>query len=84
MAYSLDAMVEKGKTKYRRKIPVMQRRYEAAKDRAISNYDKLPFGPTIKAAYRAAWDDMPANYKRKVTPGLEEKWATNWRAKITS
>ena len=84
MAYSLDAMIEKGKSKYRRKIELMHRRYEAAKDRAISNFEKLPFGPTIKAAYREAWNDMPTNYKRKVTAGIEEKWATNWRAKITS
>ena len=82
MAVTLDDLAEKGRTKLAKKIPKMPASYRKAKDRAISNYNKLPFGPTRKANYSAAWDYMPTNYERKVKPGLEDKWATNWKAKM--
>lgn len=79
---TLDDLAKKGKTKLSKKIPRMPDSYRKAKSRAITNYKKMPFGPTRKANYESAWEYMPDNYELKVKPGLEDKWARNWKAKM--
>jgi len=83
MAVTLDDLAAKGKRKYRAKIPGMREAYRKAKDRAISHYRALPFGPTRKSNYESAWDYMPDNYEAKVKEGLEDKWAENWKAAMS-
>jgi len=73
-----EAMARKGMTKYGKKIPTMQANYEAAREIAITGYEKVGFKRTRVEAYRRAWDFMPANYKEKVTTGVERKWARKW------
>jgi len=80
---TLEELASKGKTKLLAKLDTMKSTYEKVKDVAISNYEKLPFGPTRKAAYRKAWDYMPSNYKTKMTADAVEKWATNWKFKMS-
>ncbi len=75
-----EAMVSKGKSKYTRKIPTMHSNYEAAASRAQSNYAAVGFKAARVDAYKAAWADMPTNYKAKVTTAAADKWATNWKA----
>jgi hypothetical protein len=79
---TLEELATKGSKRYAAKIERMRRSYRGAKDRAISHYDALPFGPTRKANYKAAWEVMPDNYDLVVKPGLEKKWAENWTAKM--
>ena len=82
MAVTIEALAEKGRTKYAAKIPSMKRGYPAARERAIAGFDATPFGTTRKAAYRDAWTIMPRMYDLKVVPGLEDKWSRNWIAKM--
>jgi len=77
-----EAMISKGKSKYRRKIPSMQSNYKDAEDRAKDHYAKVGFKSARVDAYKTAWTDMPSNYVAKVKPGLEDKWADNWKAKM--
>lgn len=70
-----EAMISKGKSKYRRKIPTMQTNYKDAEDRAKDHYEDVGFKKARVDAYNEAWKDMPANYVAKVKPGLEDKWA---------
>jgi len=79
---TLADLAEKGKRKYAAKIDVMRKNYRAAETRAKAGYDATPFGPTRKAAYSAAWAFMPDNYETIVKPGLEDKWAKKWEAKM--
>ena len=79
---TLEDLATKGSRNYARKIPSMKRSYPAAKDRAIKGFDDTPFGTTRKANYRDAWSVMPGNYDLKVVPGLESKWAANWKSKM--
>jgi len=77
MALSLEEMVTKGKSKLTNKASTMKSNYDAAKSDMKKSYSELPFGPNIKAAYNAAID--AASYH---TPDVE-KWARNWRRKIS-
>jgi len=77
MGATLAEMVEKGVKKMRRKIPTMKANYDAAKGRAKDHYGDLPFNSRIKSAYNAGIDD--AEYR---TPD-PEKWADNWKAKVS-
>jgi hypothetical protein len=76
MAYTLDAMADKGYKKATAKDANIKRSWEAAKERCISNYGKLPFGPTRKANHAAA--------VRAATHRTNwEKWKANWVAKMS-
>jgi len=76
MPRSLDEMVSAGKTKMTRKAANMTTSYNAAKTRMKTAYGTQPFGPTRKSNYNTAID--AATHRVDV-----EKWATNWRAKIS-
>jgi hypothetical protein len=74
-ARTLEEMASKGYTKATAKDAAIKASWAAAKERCISNYGKLPFGPTRKAnhatvvraaSHRTDWD----------------KWKTNWTAKM--
>ena len=80
---TLDELARKGKEKLEAKLETMKATYEKVKDVAIANYEKLPFGPTRKAAYRKAWTYMPEHYKAKMTPEAVEKWERNWKFKMS-
>lgn len=79
---TLEELATKGSRNYARKIPTMKTGFPKSKDRAIAGFNAAPFGSTRKAAYSAAWTTMPANYDAMVTPGLESKWAANWKSKM--
>lgn len=74
-ARTLEDMATKGKEKMSRKAAQISASWEAAKERCISNYAKLPFGPTRKANHAAG---VRAG-KHRVDP---DKWYTNWIAKM--
>jgi len=80
MPVTLEDLAKKGERKLKAKIDIMHENYEKAKDRAISNYNKTPFGPTRKKHYRDAWDYMPDNYKEGFTEDKITKWRENWIA----
>jgi len=56
--------------------------YAAAEGRAKEGFRAAGFGPTRTANYESAWARMPENYRAKVKPGIEDKWARNWIAKM--
>lgn len=74
MAISFDEMVRKGQTKLRNKADIMASNYDGSKQRAIENFNDLPFGPNTKAAYERGVRN--AEY-RAPDP---DKWARNFRA----
>jgi hypothetical protein len=51
---SLEEMADKGYRKATAKDENIKRSWAAAKERCITNYAKLPFGPTRKANHAAA------------------------------
>jgi hypothetical protein len=72
MPLSLEEMAAKGYTKATAKDASIKASWAAAKERCISNYGKMPFGPTRKsnhaaavraASHRTDWDKwkVPAN-----------------------
>jgi hypothetical protein len=72
---TLEEMVAKGYTKATTKDANIRKSWEAAKERCISNYQALPFGPTRKANHAAAvraathrtdWDKWKVNYSAKM------------------
>jgi len=79
MARTLEEMIADGKKHFAKKVPVMKPRYDAAKPSMKEEYDKLPFGPKTKEAYKAGIDD--AVYPDMT--GKEEKWAVNWKRGIS-
>lgn len=79
-ARTLDEMAAKGKDKLTRKADQMERSYYAAKDRMVSNYERLPFGPTRKANYRSGIDAAVSARRYRTDP---DKWETNWKAKMS-
>lgn len=79
---SIEELASIGRTNYARKIPGMRASFRASASRAQSGFDGTPFGPTRKAAYKAAWSVMPDHYDTKVSPGLENKWSSVWTAKM--
>jgi len=74
-ARTLEEMATKGYTKATAKDAAIKRSWSAAKDRCISNYAKLPFGPTRKANHAAA-------VKAATHRTDWDKWKTNWIAKM--
>jgi len=54
MPLTLEEMASKGYTKATAKDAIIRKSWEAAKERCIANYGKMPFGPTRKAAHAAA------------------------------
>lgn len=72
----LTAMAAKGQAKLTRKAATMASSYNAAKDRAATNFAAVGFGPTRTAAYRAGVE--AAQYR---APDAA-KWARNWLAKM--
>jgi hypothetical protein len=72
---TIDEMVSKGYAKATAKDANIKRSWEAAKERCISNYQALPFGPTRKANHAAA--------VRAATHRTDwDKWKVNWPAKM--
>lgn len=79
---SIGDMSSKGRANLSRKIPGMAASFAASAGRAKANYGMLPFGPTRKRNYESAWATMPGNYSKMVGPGMADKWARNWAAKM--
>lgn len=73
---TIAEMAAKGSAKLRRKSGAMASAYEAAKGRAITNFQAVGFGPTRTAAYSAGV--QAATY---VAPD-PDKWSRNWTAKM--
>jgi hypothetical protein len=75
MPRTLEEMVSKGYSKATAKDANIKRSWEAAKERCITNYGAMPFGPTRKANHAAA--------VRAATHRTDwEKWKVNWPAKM--
>jgi len=75
MPASLEEMASKGYTKATAKDGNIRKSWDAAKDRCISNYGALPFGPTRKANHAAAV--RAASFRTDWA-----KWRENWAAKM--
>jgi hypothetical protein len=75
-ARTLEEMASKGYTKAKAKDENIKRSWEAAKERCITNYGKLPFGPTRKANHAAAV--RAAKHRTDW-----DKWRVNWIAKMS-
>jgi len=75
MARTLEEMAAKGYSKATAKDANIRRSWESAKDRMISGYKELPFGPTRKANYESA--------VKVATHRTDwDKWKKNWTAKM--
>jgi len=75
MVRTLPEMTSKGYAKATAKDANIKRSWEAAKERCITNYGAMPFGPTRKANHAAA--------VRAATHRTDwDKWRTNWAAKM--
>lgn len=72
----IAGMAAKGEAKLRRKATAMASSYNAAKDRAITNYSAVGFGPTRTANYG---EGVRAATYRAPDP---DKWSRNWSAKM--
>ena len=77
MVRSLEEMASTGSAKLSRKAGSMATSYNAAKGKMASNYNAMPFGPTRKSNYSAGVS--AATYR----PPDANKWATNWKAKMS-
>jgi len=75
MPLTLDEMADKGYRKATAKDANIRKSWEAAKERCIRNYGKLPFGPTRKANHAAAV--RAAKHRTDW-----DKWKENWKAKM--
>jgi len=73
---TIEEMVAQGQAKLTRKAAGMTTAYNAAKERAITNYNLTPFNATMKANYGSGVRD--ATY-HPPDPG---KWARNFAAKV--
>jgi len=75
MPQTLEEMAEKGYRKATAKDANIKASWEAAKERCISNYAALPFGPTRKSNHASA--------VRAATHRTDwDKWRRNWIAKM--
>lgn len=72
----LAGMAAKGEAKLRRKADSMANSYNAAKGRAVQNFQAVGFGPTRTANYQAG---VQAAQYRAPDAG---KWSRNWQAKM--
>ena len=73
---SIAEMAAKGAAKLRRKAGSMAAAYDAAKGRAVTNFNAVGFGPTRTANYAAGV--QAATY----TAPDPDKWLRNWTAKM--
>ena len=73
---TIPEMASKGAAKLRRKADMMSRSYDAAKERAITNFSAVGFGPTRTANYGTG---VRAATYRAPDP---DKWSRNWQAKM--
>jgi len=71
-----DEMVAKGRNEMSRKVASMKENYDAMKPTMKAGYGDTPFGPKKKAHYNTGID--AAVHRADV-----EKWARNWRAKMS-
>ncbi|MEA3559496.1 MAG: hypothetical protein U9R75_09615 [Candidatus Thermoplasmatota archaeon] len=79
MAKTVGEMATKGKENYARKKSTMVARYKAAD--LASAFDRTPFGPMTKKAYRDAVGTMKAHYTESALD--EDKWARKWADKVS-
>jgi hypothetical protein len=75
LARTLEEMATKGVTKAKAKDANIKASWSAAKERCITNYGAMPFGPTRKANHAAAV--RAASHRTDW-----DKWLTNWKAKM--
>jgi len=68
----------KGRANLLRSYDAMRQNYTDRIETAAANYDKLPFGPLTKAAFRAGMKTAPESYRNKITTSHEKKWAARW------
>ena len=73
---TIEEMAAKGQAKLQRKATMMAASYEAAKTRAVQNFQAVGFGPTRTTNYQSG---VQAAQYRAPDPG---KWARNWSAKM--
>ncbi|MEM2447858.1 MAG: hypothetical protein QXT14_02770 [Candidatus Bathyarchaeia archaeon] len=79
----VEDLAAKGESKLRRKVPTMKKSYRAARDRAVSHFRAVGFGPTRTSNYEGAWATMPDNYDRIVGTDIYfTKWRENWISKM--
>jgi len=74
---TIQEMASKGSAKLRRKAGTMASSYEAAKGRAVTNFQAVGFGPTRTANYASGV--QAATY----TAPDPDKWSRNWIAKMS-
>ena len=74
-ARTLEEMVEKGYKKMRRKLEIMKKNWEAAKDRMIKHYKELPFPSWAKELYEEGVREATISFN-------PEKWKENFKAKM--
>jgi len=73
---TLEEMARVGYDKLVRKAAQITASWTAAKNRMISGYEALPFGPTRKSNFRAGIEGAT----HRIDP---EKWRRNWVAKMS-
>jgi len=84
MPKSITEMVNKGKNKYAEKVDQMQKNYADMQSEAISRFKDLPFGANFKRAYANGMDSNAVQaYKDAVDRDSADKWAENWKAKVS-
>lgn len=84
MTKSLTEMVRKGKNKYASKVDQMEKNYADMQSEAISRFRDLPFGENFKRAYANGMDsDAVSAYKDAVDRDSADKWAENWKSKVS-
>lgn len=84
MVKSISDMVEKGKNKYASKISQMEKNYEDMQSEAVSRFKDLPFGRNFTQAYENAMGhDAAQAYKDSIDSSSADKWAENWKAKVS-
>ncbi len=72
---TIAAMASRGAAKMRAREPVMKANWEAARPTMISNFERLPFGPSIKQNYRTMLGR--ATYRVDAA-----KWQRRWSERI--
>ena len=73
----------KGRAKFLSKYPQMKSNYAGAQEKAKEEYDKLPFGPQTKEAFRLSMNAGAARqFDEKTVVSHEKKWAYRWMRSI--
>lgn len=69
----------KGRYKLLNRYSTMKTNYKGSIETAKDNYDKLPFGPNTKRAFRAGMEAEPYKaFDGKLVVSHEKKWANRW------